>query len=42
MIITSISQKLSIPLVVKIQIEKNPSPSIAGKEILSLEKYKLK
>lgn len=42
MIITSISQKVSIPLVVKMQIEKNPSSSITSKGKLALEKYKLK
>lgn len=42
MILTSISQRVSMPLVVKTQIEKNPSSSRTGKGKLDLERYKLK
>lgn len=42
MILTLISQKVYVPLVVKTQIENNPSSSITAKGKLALEKYKLK
>lgn len=42
MILRSISQKVSIPLVIKTQIEKNPSSFRTGKGKLDLEIYKFK
>lgn len=42
MILTLISQKVSIPLVIKTQIENNLSSSVTGKGKFVLEKYELK